>query len=219
MTGGREIKGSQGSQIQGSGTRAIGTQAGGTRAIGTRASEIRASEAQAGNSGDRGTQGGRAAGPASPGELSALQAALAAEHAAVYGYGVAGAHLSGSQRAAATADWVAHQIARDHLEAMLRSRGAQPAAAAVAYQLPEPVRSRRAAATLALYLEDQVAPAYLGLVAMAAPDVRSFGARQLRGCALRAAYWRGSTVAFPGLRAGELARVPSATPAPTGPAG
>ena len=94
-----------------------------------------------------------------------------------------------------------------------------PAGPGVYYLLPAPLPSRPPAATLALYLEDQVAPAYLGLVAMAAPEIRSFGARQLRGCALRAAYWRGSTVAFPGLRASELARVPSATHAPTGPAG
>jgi len=135
---------------------------------------------------------------------AALQSALAAEHAAVYGYGVVGANLSGSGQAAAMTDWVAHQVARDTLEAMLRSRGAQPVAAAVAYQLPVTVRTPAQAASLAVILEDRVATAYLGLVALSSPSIRKFGAVALRAAALRAAFWRGSTVAFPGLPASAL---------------
>jgi hypothetical protein len=142
---------------------------------------------------------------ASPGTIRALQAALAAEHAAVYGYGVAGAYLTGSQQATATTDWVAHQVARDELESMLRSLGAQPGAAAVAYQLPAPVHSAGDAAALATVLEDRVATAYLGLVAVSAAAIREFGALQVRASALRAAAWRGSTVAFPGMTAAALA--------------
>jgi hypothetical protein len=102
-------------------------------------------------------------------------------------------------------DWVAHQVARDTLEAMLRSRGAQPVAAAAAYQLPVTVRTPAQAASLAVILEDRVAAAYLGLVALNSASVRQFGALQVRAAALRAAFWRGSTVAFPGLPAGALA--------------
>jgi Domain of unknown function (DUF4439) len=141
-----------------------------------------------------------------PGTVTALQSALAAEHAAVYGYGVAGAYLSGSQQATATTDWVAHQVARDRLEAMLRSAGAsQPAAAAVAYQLPMPVRNAREAVALAIVLEDRVATAYLGLVALSDTAVREYGAQQVQASALRAAAWRGSTVPFPGLTSAALA--------------
>jgi Domain of unknown function (DUF4439) len=136
--------------------------------------------------------------------VAALQSALAAEQAAVYGYGVAGAYLTGGGQAAATADWLAHQEARDALEAMLRSRGAQPAPAAVAYQLPIQVRTSSDAVALATTIEDRMAAVYLGLVAVTAPDVRQFGARQVQASALRAAAWRGSTVAFPGLTAAEL---------------
>jgi hypothetical protein len=136
--------------------------------------------------------------------VAALQAALAAEHAAVYGYGVAGAHLHGRRRAAATADWVAHQQARDELSALLRSRAVQPVPAAVAYQLPEPVRSTRTAVALAVHLEDHVAAAYAGLVAVRDAAVRALGAGQLRASALRAAYWRGGSVAFPGLQEAQL---------------
>jgi hypothetical protein len=137
--------------------------------------------------------------------VNALQSALIAEHAAVYGYGVVGAYLTGTKQAAAVTDWLAHQVARDRLEAMLRSRGSQPVAAAVAYRLPIPVRSSSEAASLAVILEDRIATAYLGLVALGAPAVREFGALQVRAAALRAAFWRGSTVAFPGLPAGALA--------------
>ena len=42
------------------------------------------------------------------GAVSALQAALAAEDAAIFGYGVAGAHLSGSSQSAAAQDWTRH---------------------------------------------------------------------------------------------------------------
>jgi hypothetical protein len=133
--------------------------------------------------------------------VRALQSALAAEHAAVYGYGVVGAYLAGSMLAAATADWVAHQEAGDALEAMLRARGAQPAAAAVAYQLPVPVQAPAQAVSLAVIIEDRTATAYLGLVAVSTPAVRRFGALQVQAAALRAAAWSGSTVAFPGLPA------------------
>ncbi len=149
----------------------------------------------------------RQASPAGPGAglVSALQAALTAEHAAVYGYGVAGAHLTGSRQATASSDWVDHQEARDTLEAMLQARGAQPVAAAVAYRLPVQVRTPAQAASLAVLLEERITTAYLGLVALDTPAVRTFGAQQVQASALRAAYWRGSTVAFPGLPASALA--------------
>jgi Domain of unknown function (DUF4439) len=133
-----------------------------------------------------------------------LQAALQAEQAASYGYGVAGAHLTGNQRVTAERDWIAHQRARDTLEQMLRSRGIVPAAAAVAYRLPIAVRTRRQAASLAVLLEQGVAAAYLGLVALDDRALREFGALGTRASALRAAGWRGSTVAFPGLPASGL---------------
>lgn len=138
------------------------------------------------------TTGGEAA-------IAALQGALAAENSAVYGYGVAGAHLTGTRRAAAVRNWVAHQNARDALSAMLAARGAQPAASAAAYALPFRVHKPTAAVALATVLEDRVSAAYLGLVGLADPALRAFGAQGVRTAALRAAAWRGSTLAFPGL--------------------
>jgi hypothetical protein len=132
-------------------------------------------------------------------EISALQAALAAEHAAVYGYGVVGAMLAGSSRSLAHNDWIAHQVSRDTLEQMLLKLGATPVAASAAYQLPFPVTGEASAVRLAAALEDGVTRAYLGLVALTDRTLRSFGALAMQPPANRALAWRGTTVAFPGM--------------------
>jgi Domain of unknown function (DUF4439) len=140
------------------------------------------------------------------GPVSALQAALAAEQAAVFGYGVAGAHLSGSKLAAAEQDWTGHNKARDALTAMISKLGASPVAAQAFYQLPFAVHDATSAMALAAYLEDGVTRAYLGIVAVSNARLRGFGALAMQGPARRAAYWRGTTQAFPGLSAS--ARLP-----------
>ncbi len=134
------------------------------------------------------------------GAMSALQAALAAEHAAIFGYGVAGAHLTGSSLAAAEQDWTAHHQARDTLTAMILRRGAAPAAAQAFYQLPFRVHDATSAMAFAAHLEDGVTRAYLGLVAVSDQRLRQFGAMAMQDAAQRAASWRGSTQAFPGLK-------------------
>jgi Domain of unknown function (DUF4439) len=131
--------------------------------------------------------------------VSALQGALTAEDAAIFGYGVAGAHLSGSHQNAAEQDWTGHNQARDTLAAMITARGAVPVAAQAAYELPFRVHDAASAMQLAAYLEDGVTWAYLGLVAVTDRQLRTFGAMAMQGPAQRAAYWRGSTQAFPGL--------------------
>ena len=153
----------------------------------------------------------------------ALQQALGAENSAVYGYGVAGAHLTGARRAAAVRNWVGHQNARDDLTAMLAARGAQPVAAAAVYDLPFSVHNAAAAIALVTLLEDRLSAAYLGLVGLADPALRAFGARAVRAAALRAATWRRSTLAFPGLdvpapRSPGPASQGSGSPAPSDPA-
>jgi hypothetical protein len=158
---------------------------------------------------------GQAPGPAAPpAVVGALQAALAAEHAAVYGYGVAGAHLSGARQKAAAQDWRIHEASRDALAAMITALGAQPVAAAAAYRLPFRVSSGRDAVSLAAFLEDRVATAYLGVVALTETRLRMFGARAVESAALRAAGWRGRTLAFPGLESPAPGQPAPGTPAP-----
>jgi hypothetical protein len=132
---------------------------------------------------------------------AALQAALAAEDAAIFGYGVAGAHLTGSKQDAAEQDWTSHNEARDALAAMISGLGASPIAAQAFYQLPFQVNDATSAMALAAYLEDGVTRAYLGLVAVTDQRLRNFGALAMQVSAGRAAYWRGRTQAFPGLQA------------------
>jgi Domain of unknown function (DUF4439) len=132
--------------------------------------------------------------------VRALQAALAAEDAAIFGYGVAGAHLSGNRQSAAKQDWTGHNEARDTLAAMISKLGATPVAAQALYQLPFGVHDAASAAALAAYLEDGVTRAYLGVVAVSDRQLRTFGALAMQAAAERAAFWRGSTVAFPGLQ-------------------
>ena len=133
--------------------------------------------------------------------VQALQAALAAEDAAVFGYGVAGAHLSGSRKSAAEQHWTEHNEARDTLTAMISALGATPTAAQAFYRLPFRVHDAASAAALAAYLEDGVTRAYLGLVAVSDQRLRTFGALAMQAAAERAAFWRGTTEAFPGLEA------------------
>jgi Domain of unknown function (DUF4439) len=132
--------------------------------------------------------------------IPALQAALAAENAAIFGYGVVGAHLTGSSQTAAGQDWTGHNQARDALTAMISGLGAAPAAAQASYQLPFRVHDAASATALAAYLEDGVTRAYLGLVAVSDQRLRRYGAMAMQQAAQRAASWRGTTQAFPGLR-------------------
>ena len=134
-------------------------------------------------------------------QVAALQAALEAEDAAIFGYGVAGAHLTGSSQAAAIRDWTGHNEARDTLSAMISALGVQPTAGSAFYQLPFEVNDAASAAKLAAYLEEGVTRAYLGLVAVSDRHLRTFGALAMQASAERAAFWRGSTEAFPGLEA------------------
>jgi hypothetical protein len=147
---------------------------------------------------------GPAAGAAGAAGVAALQRALAAENAAIYGYGVAGAYLTGTRRATATAFWNDHRSAADKLAAMLRAHGAQPAAADAAYKLPFPVRDARRAAALATFLEDGLTAVYLGVAGGADAALRKFGGLAMQDCAVRAAIWRGSSEAFPGFPGGTL---------------
>ena len=63
---------------------------------------------------------------------------LAGEHATIYGYGVAGAQLTGAARSRALSDYDSHRARRDELETLIRARGDQPVAAASSYTLPLP---------------------------------------------------------------------------------
>ncbi|MEW2157696.1 ferritin-like domain-containing protein [Streptomyces sp. NPDC007189] len=147
-------------------------------------------------------------------ELTALQAALAAEHAAVYGYGVVGGRIGAARRSEARAAYDAHRARRDALTREVRDLGGEPVAANAAYALPFPVPDAPAAVRLAARLEERVAGVYADLVRAATAARRASAAAALREAAVRAARWSGESVAFPGLaeRAGEGTGAAGATP-------
>jgi hypothetical protein len=132
-------------------------------------------------------------------DVSALQETLAGEHAAVYGYGVAGARLPGAARREALAAYDTHRARRDQWRELIRAAGDEPVAAAPAYTLPFPLRTPADARRLAAHLERQLAVRYAALVARSDGRERELAARSLQDAAVRAARWSGRTTALPGL--------------------
>ncbi|MFD6825211.1 ferritin-like domain-containing protein [Streptomyces sp. NPDC060085] len=132
-------------------------------------------------------------------ELKALQAALAAEHAAVYGYGVVGGKIGEKRRSDARAAYDAHRARRDALVRAVKDLGGTPEAASAAYVLPFPVTDSPTAVRFAAELEERVAAVYSDLVRATTGDQRRTAAGALREAAVRAVRWNGESVAFPGL--------------------
>ena len=124
-------------------------------------------------------------------ETHALAAALVIEHQAVYGYGVAGAHLSGRGRADALAALDAHRLRRDELAALLIRAGGTPPVAAPAYVLPSPVHDVDGARSLCAALEEACAGAAWDLVAASAvrTPARALAVGWLAAAATAAVAW------------------------------
>ncbi|GAB2821582.1 ferritin-like domain-containing protein [Streptomyces daliensis] len=145
-------------------------------------------------------------------ELDAVRAALAAEHAAVYGYGVVGGRIGDDRRDEAREAYDAHRARRDTLRRAVRDLGGEPEPAAAAYSLPFAVPDSAAAARLAAELEDRMAGVYADLVGASEGARRRDAAGALREAVVRSVRWKGSGVAFPGL----TERAGSESPAPSG---
>jgi hypothetical protein len=147
-----------------------------------------------------------ASGSGNRAENAALQEVLAAEHAAVWGYGVVGAALAAGARSDAVAGEAAHRDVRDRVAELLDSRGADPVAAEGGYALPFPVLSAHDAATLAVTLEEGASRAWVRLLDQAVgKSTRQLAVDGLADAELRAVTWRAAagqtpgTTAFPGL--------------------
>ena len=141
------------------------------------------------------------------GEDAALNDALAASHAAVWGYGVVGAALGDAAETAAVSE-EAHRGLRDRVAALLADRGTDPVGPRGGYALPFPVLSPVDAAALAVVLEDGVAAAWVRVLDQAAErPTRELAVTALGDAEVRAVGWRVAagqptvTKAFPGLPA------------------
>ncbi|QBR94124.1 DUF4439 domain-containing protein [Nocardioides euryhalodurans] len=139
--------------------------------------------------------------------VTALQRALAAEHAALHVYGALGARTSASATptlfADLTAGYTLHRSRRDQLTALVRDEGADPAAAAATYELPEPLDTPDQVTRAALAVEQSCTETYAWLVGQTSGASRRWAIAALTNSAVRELTYRGSPEIFPG--AGEFA--------------
>lgn len=137
-------------------------------------------------------------------EVELLQTLLAAEYAAVYGYGVLGARLDDVRRGQAQLALAAHRVRRDQLAALLRGRAASLPAPLAGYDVT--VGTAPAALDLAVRLEEGLAVRWRDL-AGGTDDagLRRLAVDGLTEVAVRAVAWRTAqgvvppTTALPGL--------------------
>lgn len=142
--------------------------------------------------------------PAEPSDIALRQAVLAAEHAAVYAYGVLGARLDDLIRPRAARASDAHRARRDLLASGLRAEGEDAPAAEPAYDAVAATAAD--ALALAVRVEEGVGVRWRDLVGGTGdPAVRAYAVNALTDTALRAAQWRRllglrpPTVALPGV--------------------
>ncbi|WP_433253940.1 ferritin-like domain-containing protein [Streptosporangium sp. CA-135522] len=144
----------------------------------------------------------------------ALGTVLAAEHAAVYAYGVIAARTAGGLRVAATDAFNDHRARRDRLRALIITRGGTPAEPSSSYELPVTPSTTAQAVDLAVLVERGVMGAYLELAASADPALRKMAALAMQECAVRSYGLRPDIEAFPGMPA-RPDPAPTATPPPS----
>lgn len=132
-----------------------------------------------------------------------LAAALAAEHAAIFGYGAVGARLDASTVGLAQQAEAAHRSRRDALVMRLTGRGAPAPAAEPAYTVPA-LADQAAALRLAVTIEERTAALWRAALLETAGDDRRIAVDALTDSAVRAVRFRRAagvspaTVPFPG---------------------
>ena len=133
----------------------------------------------------------------------ALQAALAAEHAAVFVYAALGGQASQSDQpglyARITAAYRLHRTRRDELIDLVRGAGGDPVAAEPGYQLPADLGTAAALNARALRLEQDAAATYAYLVASSTGATRRWAVTALLDAAVRGLGFGGRPESFPGL--------------------
>jgi hypothetical protein len=135
-------------------------------------------------------------------ETDALQTTLAAEHAAVYVYGLLGSRTSESAEpelyAALRAAYDAHRRRRDTLIGELAALGATPTPAAAAYTAPAGLDTPDGRYAAALALERGCAATYAALVGDTTGPRRAEAIGLLNDAAARELSFRGTPESFPG---------------------
>ncbi len=135
-------------------------------------------------------------------EVAALQDCLAAEHEALYAYGVVGGVLSAVQRPAefayATASYAAHRARRDTLTNLIVKLGAAPPPAHAVYAMPFTITTALQCRRFARLVERRTAAVYCSAVSTTTGVTRGLLAAAVTDAAVRELRWGGEVQAFPG---------------------
>lgn len=138
-----------------------------------------------------------------PPAVEALQTTLAAEHAAVFVYGVLGGQTSRSGSpalyAALTSAYTTHRARRDDLMARLSAAGAEPVPAEPGYGLPADLGTPTAVTDRARALEESATATYAYLVASTTDEARAWAIDALVDAAVRGAGFGAPPDRLPGL--------------------
>jgi Domain of unknown function (DUF4439) len=131
----------------------------------------------------------------------ALQAALGAEHAALWCYSLAVAFLVEPQQSQARRDADVHRELRSRIEQTLTEIGQRPISAQPAYATPQPVTDPLSAARLAVVAETDCLTSWRAVLEQTADrGLREAGLNALTDATGRCARWRtvvGATPAIP----------------------
>lgn len=145
------------------------------------------------------------AGPLPQESVLALQDALAAEHAAVWVYGLVRAFLPGAYTRGLDAGAADHRDRRDACERVLTAAGATPRPSEPAYVPPEPVTDEDSAGKVVVAAETDAARAWHGVLERTDDaGLRTLAMRALTGSATRCTSWRAeagqepAAIALPG---------------------
>jgi hypothetical protein len=136
--------------------------------------------------------------------VTGLADALRAEYAAVFGYGVVGAHVAGRLLVATRKAEEAHRRRRDAvLDRLSSGDKTPPPAAEPAYTLPFPVTDRNGAVKLAIHLEERTAAIWRAVLGGVRGADRQLALDALVDSAVLATRWRSvagmpATVPLPG---------------------
>ncbi len=137
--------------------------------------------------------------------VGAVQAALGAEHAALWVYGLVSAFLPDSLDATVAEGTTAHRARRDATERLLADAGETPRPAEPAYVPPKPVTDRKSAIAVLVVAESDTTVAWRAVLERTDDAaVRRTALEALTIAAVRATRWRiaagqsPATPAFPG---------------------
>ena len=142
--------------------------------------------------------------------IDAWQAVLAAEHEAVFGYGLLGPQLPAAQQGAARDAQQAHIVLRNATAEAIAAAGQKPVPPQPDYPALYPANNAKAAIRAAITIETTASSAWRFFYAELATDsgsavLRAQAQAALTSCAVRATRWRIAagdstpTIAFPGI--------------------